>query len=53
MHGEPATMPMPVTLPAPTGNSEPYPATGISSRNGAPGSTSSSMRSRARSFPRA
>ena len=44
---------MPVTRLAPTWNALPQAASGHSSRNGESGSTSSSMRSRAVSLPRA
>ena len=49
----PSTTPMPVTTLAPTAKSEPHPASGLSSRNAEPGSTSSSIRSRGSSLPRA
>jgi hypothetical protein len=52
-HSTPSTTPMPVTTLAPTLKSEPQPARGDSSRNADPGSTSSSIRSRGSSFPRA
>jgi hypothetical protein len=52
-HGVPETKPMQVTTLAPTAKSEPYAATGISSSSGASGSTSSSIRSRGNSLPRA
>ena len=53
MHSTPSTTPMPVTSDAPTVKSEPQPASGDSSRKADPGSTSSSIRSRAVSLPRA
>ena len=53
MHSTPSTTPMPVTTEAPTVKSEPHPASGESSRKADPGSTSSSIRSRAVSLPRA
>ena len=53
MHSTPSTTPMPVTTLAPTVKSEPQPASGDSSRNAEPSSTSSSIRSRASSLPRA
>ena len=53
MHSTPSTTPMPVTTDAPTVKSEPQPASGDSSRKAEPGSTSSSIRSRAVSLPRA
>ena len=52
MHSTPSTTPMPVTTEAPTVKSEPHPASGDSSRNADPGSTSSSIRSRGSSLPR-
>ena len=52
-HSTPSTTPMPVTSEAPTLKSEPQPASGDSSRNAEPSSTSSSMRSRGSSLPRA
>ncbi len=52
MHSTPSTTPMPVTTLAPTAKSLPQPASGISSRNADPSSTSSSIRSRAVSLPR-
>ena len=52
-HSTPSTTPMPVTTLAPTWKSEPQPANGDSSRNADPGSTSSSIRSRGSSLPRA
>ncbi len=51
-HSTPSTTPMPVTTLAPTGKSVPHAASGDSSRNGLSRSTSSSIRSRARSLPR-
>src|SRR6478736_7885863 len=53
MHSTPSMTPMPVTTDAPTVKSEPQPASGDSSRNAEPSSTSSSMRSRGSSLPRA
>ncbi len=53
MHSTPDTTPMPVTTDAPTAKSDPQPASGDSSRNADPSSTSSSIRSRASSLPRA
>ncbi len=53
MHSTPSTTPMPVTTLAPTVKSEPQPASGDSSRNAEPSSTSSSIRSRGSSLPRA
>ena len=53
MHSTPSTTPIPVTTEAPTGKSEPQAASGDSSRNAEPGSTSSSIRSRGSSLPRA
>ncbi|SKV62386.1 Uncharacterised protein [Mycobacteroides abscessus subsp. abscessus] len=52
MHSTPSTTPIPVTREAPTVKSLPHAASGHSSRNGESGSISSSMRSRASSFPR-
>ena len=52
MHSTPSTTPMPVTTLAPTAKSEPQPASGDSSRNAEPSSTSSSIRSRGSSLPR-
>ena len=52
-HSTPLTTPIPVTTLAPTVNSLPQAASGLSSRNGESGSSSSSMRSRAVSLPRA
>ena len=52
MHSTPSTTPMPVMMLAPTVKSDPQPASGISSRNAEPSSSSSSMRSRASSLPR-
>ena len=52
-HSTPSITPMPVTTLAPTVKSEPQPARGLSSRNAEPGSTSSSIRSRGSSLPRA
>ena len=51
-HQVPATCPMPVTTPPPTGSSLPHPASGAISRNGDPRSSSRSMRSRTISLPR-
>ena len=45
-HSTPSTTPMPVTTLAPTVKSLPHAASGLSSRNGESGSSSSSMRSR-------
>ena len=53
MHSTPSITPMPVTTLAPTAKSLPQPASGESSRNAEPGSTSSSIRSRGSSLPRA
>jgi hypothetical protein len=53
MHSTPSTTPMPVMIEPPTVKSVPQPASAPSSRNGVSGSTSSSMRSRAVSLPRA
>ena len=53
MHSTPSITPMPVTTLAPTVKSEPQPASGDSSRNAEPSSTSSSIRSRGSSLPRA
>ena len=53
MHSTPSITPMPVTTLAPTAKSEPQPASGDSSRNAEPSSTSSSIRSRGSSLPRA
>ena len=53
MHSTPSTTPIPVTTEAPTVKSEPQPASGDSSRNAEPSSTSSSIRSRGSSLPRA
>ena len=53
MHSTPSITPMPVTTDAPTAKSEPQPASGDSSRNAEPSSTSSSIRSRGSSLPRA
>ena len=53
MHSTPSMTPMPVTTDAPTVKSEPQPASGDSSRNALPSSTSSSIRSRGSSLPRA
>ena len=52
-HSTPSTTPMPVTSEAPTWKSEPQPASGDSSRKADPSSTSSSIRSRGSSLPRA
>src|ERR1700733_4535338 len=52
-HSTPLTAPMPAAVLAPTLNALPQAARGLSSRNGESGSTSSSMRSRAVSLPRA
>ena len=52
MHSTPSITPMPVTTLAPTVKSEPQPASGDSSRNAEPSSTSSSIRSRGSSLPR-
>src|SRR5271166_2302450 len=52
-HSTPLTAPMPTTVLAPIWKALPYAASGLSSRNGESGSTSSSMRSRAVSLPRA
>ena len=52
-HSTPSTTPIPVTTLAPTWKSLPQAASGLSSRNGESGSTSSSMRSRGVSLPRA
>jgi len=52
-HSVPSTTPIPVTTLPPTVNSVPQAASGDSSRNGEPGSSSSSIRSRASSLPRA
>ncbi len=51
-HSVPSTTPMPVTTLPPTANSVPQAASGDSSRNGEPGSSSSSIRSRTSSLPR-
>ena len=51
-HSTPATTPIPVHSPAPTGKSESYAASGESSSNGLSASTSSSTRSRHSSLPR-
>ncbi len=53
MHSTPSTTPIPVTTLAPTVKSEPHPARGESSRKAEPSSTSSSIRSRGSSLPRA
>ena len=53
MHSTPLTAPMPTTTLAPTWKSVPNAASGLSSKNGESGSTSSSTRSRAVSLPRA
>ena len=52
-HSTPLTAPMPTTTLAPTVKSLPHAASGLSSRNGESGSSSSSMRSRGVSLPRA
>src|SRR5215218_9355387 len=52
-HSTPSTTPIPVTTLAPTWKSVAQPANGDSSRNADPGSTSSSIRSRGSSLPRA
>ena len=46
MHSTPLTAPIPATRLAPTAKSLPHAASGLSSRNGESGSSSSSMRSR-------
>ncbi len=53
MHSTPSTTPIPVTALAPTLNGLPQAARGLNSRNGESASTSSSIRSRAVSLPRA
>src|SRR4051812_25373424 len=54
MHSTPSTRPMPVTMPAAgtTSSYSSYPASGESSRNGEPGSSRRSTRSRTSIFPR-
>ena len=52
-HSTPLTAPIPMTRLAPTWNSLPQAASGLSSRNGESGSSSSSMRSRGVILPRA
>ncbi len=52
-HSTPSITPIPVTTLAPTVKSDPQPASGLSSRKALPGSTSSSIRSRGSSLPRA
>ncbi len=51
-HSTPSTTPMPVTDDAPTVYSVPQPASAQSSRKAVSGSSKSSIRSRANSFPR-